>query len=122
MSNATREGLRAAGEALARVMKRVAEVKTREGARMVHVDFASDDEAVVSAGYPVGPWGWNPIQALMFDDNRRHPLFGDKKHWYHQGEYPITEETVRLGAEDAAQAFADSDAIDLMLDEHGFPK
>jgi hypothetical protein len=57
----------------------------------------------------------------MFDDNARHPLFGDKKHWYHQGYYPITSYTVDLSATDAAEAYADA-AVELMLDEHGFPK
>ena len=120
MADAREEGLRAAGEALARIMKRVAAVKTRKGADAVHVDIEGD-EAVVAAGRPESVYGWEPIQALMFDDNKRHPLFGDKKHWYHQGEYPITEETVRLGADDAAEAYADA-ALDLMLEEHGFPK
>lgn len=121
MADAKREGLRAAGEALARVMKRVAAVKTREGARQVHVSFFSEDEVTVGAGYPIGPYGWNPIQASMFDNNRRHPLFGNKNHWYHQGYYPITEETVRLGAEDAANAYADA-VLEPLLDEHGFDK
>jgi hypothetical protein len=120
MANARYEGLKAASAVLARVMKRVAGVKTHRTADAVRVTFEGD-EAAVSAGRPEGAWGWEPIQALMFDDDKRHPLFGDRRHWYHQGEYPITAETVRIGADDAADAYADA-AIDLMLDEHGFPK
>jgi hypothetical protein len=121
MPDARTEGLRAAGETLRRYLKRFAAMKTREGARQTHVDFSAAAEVTVSAGYPVGPYGWNPIQASMFDDNRRHPLFGDKKHWYHQGSWPMTEMAVNAGSEDAANAYADA-ALELMLDEHGFDK
>jgi hypothetical protein len=120
MGEARRAGLRAAAGALARTMIRVAMVKTTRGASRVNVAYQGD-YAIVRAGKPEGVYGWEPIQALMFDDNKRHPLFGDKKHWYHQGHYPITEDTVRLGADEAAEAYADA-AVDLMLDEHGFPK
>jgi hypothetical protein len=118
MADARTEGLRAAADALARVMKRVAAAKTDEGARMVHTGFVSPGVAFVSAGFPVGPYGWNPIQALMFDNNLRHPLFGNKRYWYEQGYYPITDLTVTYGSEDAVQAYADA-AVDLMLKEHG---
>lgn len=114
---AREEGLRAASNALARVMKRVAAVKTRRTAEAVHVTTEGPD-SLVQAGRPEGVYGWEPIQGLMFDDNKRHPLFGNKSKWYHQGNYPITEETVRLGADDAAEAYADA-AVDLMLKEHG---
>lgn len=121
MADAKREGLRAAGEVLANVMKRVAAHKTKEGARQVHSGFTAADEVTVSAGYPMGRWGWEPIQASMFDNDRRHPLFGDKSHWYRQGYYPITQNTVQAGAEEAANAYIDA-ALEPMLEEHGFPK
>ena len=120
MADARHEGLQAAADVLARIMRLVAPAKTQRAPDAVHTEF-DGDEAIVAAGRPESVYGWEPIQALMFDDNKRHPLFGDKKHWYHQGEYPITEETVRLGADDAAEAYIDA-ALDLMLDEHGFPK
>lgn len=117
MGDSRQEGLRAASEVLARVMRRVAAVKTRRTADAVHVT-TEGPESIVQAGRPGGAYGWEPIQGLMFDDNKRHPLFGNKRHWYHQGYYPITEDTIRLGADDAAEAYADA-AFDLMLKEHG---
>lgn len=119
MQDAKHEGLRAAAEVLARIMRVVAAVKTNETARQVHVDFGAPYVAVVSAGYAVGAYGWNPIQALMFDNNKRHPLFGDMSHWYHQGYYPITEETLRLGADEAVEAFADT-ALPILFKDNGF--
>jgi|SRR5579859_170715 len=112
------DGLRAAANVLARVMRRVARVKTGETADAVNVAMDGED-ALVRGGRPGGPYGWEPIQALMFDDNKRHPLFGNRGHWYHEGYYPITETTVRLGAEAAAQAYADT-ALPALFKEHGF--
>lgn len=120
MPDARTYGLRAAAQSLARTMTRVALVKTRHGAAAVNIAYQGED-ALVRAGRPEGVYGWEPIQALMFDDNKRHPLFGNKSHWYHEGHYPITETTVVKGIDDAAEAYADA-AVDLMLDEHGFPK
>lgn len=120
MPNAKREGLRAAADVFARKMRLVAILKTRRTADAVNTSFEGE-AALVSGGHERGAWGWEPIQGLMFDNNKRHPLFGDRNHWYHQGYYPITEATVRLGADEAAEAYADA-AVDLMLDEHGFPK
>ena len=120
MPDARHEGLRAASEVVARMLRRVAEVKTRKTAEAVHVTWQGE-EAVVQAGHAGGAWGWEPIQGLMFDDNRRHPLFGDKRHWYHQGDYPITAYAEAYSASDAAEAYADA-ALELMLDEHGFAK
>jgi len=101
-------------------MMRVALAKTRHSAAAVNTTPEGPD-ILVRAGKPESVYGWEPIQALMFDDNKRHPLFGDKKHWYNQGEYPITEGTIRENGEDCAEAYADA-AVDLMLDEHGFSK
>lgn len=117
MADARQEGLRAAAETLARVMRGVARVRTRRTADAVHVTYEGA-EAVVQGGRPEGAYGWEPIQGAMFDDNARHPLFGNKRHWYDQGYYPISEGTVRIGADEAAEAYADA-AVDLMLDEHG---
>jgi hypothetical protein len=119
MGQAAREGLSAAADALARIMRLIAAEKTLTTAAAVNSYLRSDDESVVAAGYPTGRWGWEPIQALMFDDDKKHPLFGNEKHWYHQGYYSITEATVELGGDEAAEAFADA-YVDLFLAEHGF--
>jgi hypothetical protein len=98
-------------------MQVVAMPKTRFTAAAVNL--ASDGDAIlVRAGRPEGQWGWTPIQASMFDNNRRHPLFGNRGHWYPEGYYGITELTVQLGADDAAEAFADA-YVDSALREHG---
>lgn len=117
MADATREGLRAAANRLARAMRVIAAVRTRHTAEAVRVYF-DGEEAVVSAGREGGAWGWEPIQAAMFDDNGRHPLYGDKKHWYHQGRWPITAMTERAALDSAVNAFADT-AIPLLLKEYG---
>ena len=117
MSEAAHEGLKAAAEVVARVFRRVAAVRTHRTADAVHVTWEGE-EAVVAGGHPGGAWGWEPVTAFMFDDNARHPLFGDKKHWYHQGDYPITAYTEAFSASDAAEAFADA-AVDLYLKEAG---
>lgn len=117
MDGAIREGLSAAADVLSRIMRAVAGVKTNETAAAVNVNWNFED-VEVRAGYPGGEWGWTPIQALMFDNNKRHPLYGNRRHWYHEGYYPITEATVRIGADEATEAFADA-AVDRLLEEHG---
>ena len=121
MADARREGLRAAADVLARVMQIVAMPKTRETAGAINTitvgGLTVGGDILVRAGRP-GRWGWTPIQASMLDNNRRHPLFGNRAHWYSEGYYGITEMTVEFGADDAAEAYADA-AVDLMLREHG---
>jgi hypothetical protein len=116
MDGARREGLRAAADVLARIMQVVAMPKTRMTAAAVNV-IADGEDVLVRGGRP-GRWGWTPIQGSMLDNNRRHPLFGNRAHWYNEGYYGITEMTVDYGADDAAEAYADA-AVDLMLREHG---
>lgn len=120
MPDARQEALRAAGDAIARIMRRVAAYRTRRTAEAVRTRLEGN-EAVIAAGRPEGQYGWEPIQALMFDDDKRHPLFGNKRHWYHQGYFPLTSYTESLSADDAANAYADA-VIEPLLDEHGFSK
>ena len=120
MPDARMEGLRAAANSLASTLKRFAVLKTRRTADAVHVVFEGA-EAVVQAGHEEGGYGWEPIQGLMFDDNKRHPLFGNKRHWYNQGYFPMTQLAVTHGSEAAAEAYADA-VLEPMLDEHGFGK
>lgn len=120
MPDARTEGLRAASEAVARAMRRVAAYRTRRTAEAVRTRMEGT-EGVVAAGHEGGAYGWEPIQALMFDDNKRHPLFGNKRHWYHQGYFPLTSYTESLSATEAADAYADA-VVEPLLDEHGFSK
>lgn len=118
VSEAEREGLKAAADRFAAVMRKVASIRTRRTADAVNISMEGED-AVIQAGHPGGPWGWEPIQAFMFDNNWRHPLYGNKKQWYHQGRFPITSMTERAGIESATEAFADK-AVPILLAEHGF--
>ena len=118
MADAEREGLKAAADVFAKFLKRFAGKWTRHGAAAVNVSFEGSD-AVIAAGHPGGAWGWEPIQALMFDDDRRHPLYGDKSHWYHQGLGPMTELAEKAGIDEAARAW-DETGVTMLLEEHGF--
>jgi hypothetical protein len=113
-----REGLKAAADRFATAMRKISRVRTIRTADAVNVSFEGD-EAVIAAGHEGGAWGWEPIQALMFDNNKRHPLWGNKAHWYKQGRWPITEYTERAALDSATEAFADA-AVPPLLEEHGF--
>lgn len=112
-----RRGLRAAADRLAAAMKQVAAVKTNETANAVNVIWPAN-AVEIRAGKPGGPYGWEPIQALMFEADLRHPLFGDKKYWFHQGYYPITRLTLKYGLDSAVDDFAD-EAVPALLDDLG---
>jgi hypothetical protein len=118
MADAQREGLKAAADRFATAMRKIARVRTQHTADAVHVAWDGAD-ALVQAGHEGGAWGWEPIQALMFDNNKRHPLFGDKNKWYKQGRWPITAYTERAALDSATEAFADA-AVPILLGEHGF--
>lgn len=119
MSEATRKGLEAAADVLAIAMRAVAVIKTRTGAAAVNVAWEADDSVRIRAGKPEGRYGWEPIVPLMFEDNKRHPLWGNRSHWYHQGEYSITGLTLAAALDEAVEAFAE-EAVPALLDECGF--
>ena len=53
------------------------------------------------------------ITAVMTDLNKRHPLFGNRKKWYHENQSSPqrtgwAERAVYEGADDAAQRFGDT--------------
>lgn len=118
MADYNRAGLKAAADRFARAMRVIAAVRTRRTAEAVHVAWEGR-EAVIQGGRPEGAYGWEPIQALMFDNNLRHPLFGNRNHWYKQGRWPITAYTERAAIDSAAEAYAEA-AVDPLLKEHGF--
>lgn len=118
MPDFNRDGLKAAAQSLARTMKKVAVVRTRRTADAVNVK-AEGDAFLIRGGKPGGGWGWDPITALMFDDDKRHPFFGNRRRWYNQGYYGITENTVTSGIDEAADEYA-RNAIDPLLRDDGF--
>lgn len=118
MPDANREGLKAAGKRFAQSMKSVARVKSSKAAEAVNTKW-DGDEILIRAGRPGGEYGWIPVQAIMFEDNLRHPLYGNKGHWYRQGRYPITQYTERAGIDGAMDDYADA-AIPIILRQHGF--
>lgn len=117
-----REGLQAAARVVADVFRKVAMVRTRRTADAINIQI-KDDVAYVRGGKPEGPYGWEPITAYMFDDNARHPFFGDRRKWYaqggHKGAYPITQIVEEQAADPACKAYTES-AIDQMLADRGF--
>jgi hypothetical protein len=119
---ALRKGMKAASDSFAHTMRTVSGARTRSTAAAVNVQ-EGDDEWLIRGGQPGGEYGWEPIQALMFDNNQRHPLFGDRRHWYQQsykkGALPITENTLRDGIDDAVDAFAD-EFIPAFAEQYGF--
>jgi hypothetical protein len=61
--------------------------------------------AYVSAG---GTGGQEAPNAYMFEtEGARHPLFGNKRHWYDQPFRPFLEEAAEIAGDDAAEAYAD---------------
>lgn len=118
MADYDRNGLKAAADRFAQAMRKIAAVRTRHTADAVNVTWEGD-EALIRGGHPGGPWQWEPIQAAMFDDNLRHPLFGNKRHWYKQGRYPITAYTERAAINQIDEVYA-TEAVDPMLRDMGF--
>lgn len=121
MPDYNRDGLRAAAQSLARTMKRVAAVRTRKTADAVNVKETSS-VMFIRGGKPGGDWGWTPITAAMWTFDLKHPLFGDRRHWYRQsrdGAYDIPAITAADGATEAADEYT-RNAIDPLLESHGF--
>ena len=98
-------------------MQRIARIRTKRTADAVNIAKGQDGSIEVRAGTPTGPWGWTPIQASMFEDNRRHPLYGNKHRWYHQGHFPITELTAKLVTKLVEDEFVQED-LKLILGKH----
>jgi hypothetical protein len=110
--------MRAARNIVAPAMRRVARIRTKQTAAAVNIHNGPNG-VEVRAGTPTGPWGWTPIQASMFDNNRRHPLFGDKRKWYHQGDFPITAMTLKLVSKLVEDEYVQED-LRIILGERGF--
>jgi hypothetical protein len=110
--------MRAARNIVVPAMKRVARIRTKQTAAAVNI-YNGPNGIEVRAGTPTGPWGWTPIQASMFENNRRHPLFGNKNKWYHEGDFPITAMTVKLVAKLVEDEFVAED-LRIILGQYGF--
>lgn len=73
--------------------------------------------AYVSAG---GAGGLEAPNAYMFEtQGARHPLFGDKSHWYTQPYRPFLEEAADQAGQDACETYADI-AIAVWARESGY--
>lgn len=117
---ANRAGLRlAARTVVAPAMRRIARIRTKKTADAVHV-VETPQGFEVRAGDPEGQWGWTPIEASMFDNNRRHPLFGNERAWYYQGYFPITEMTYKLALRLGAVDVYVDECLRILLKERGF--
>ena len=119
MSYASRRAMeRAARNIVVPAMRRVARIRTKETAAAVNM-VSTRTSVDVRAGYPEGAWGWTPIQALMFDNNKRHPLFGNERVWYDEGYFPITEMTEKLVIGLVEDEYL-AEAMRIILGEHGY--
>lgn len=108
--------LLAAARVIASALRKAAGARTDETARAVNIQDEGD-HADINAGSPGGRWGWEPIQAWMFATGAKHPLFGDRGHWYAQPYYPFLDIAVADSADEAAQVYADIE-IQRLLDEY----
>lgn len=101
--------LRNAAEVFAQVMRRITAGISDETSRLVQLraQYGAFD---VNAGYSGGRWHWTPIQAWMFETGAKHPLFGDRSHWYAQPRRPFLEATAVAGYARAEQVYADIEA------------
>lgn len=116
-STAERAMMRAAKNIVAPAMKRIARIRTKTTAAAVNV-HKGPNGIEVRAGTPTGAYGWTPIQALMFDNNKRHPLYGHAP-WYHQGDFPITQLTAKLVAKLVEDEFVQED-LKLILGKYNY--
>lgn len=110
---ANAEDLKAAAEVLADEVRKQAGAVSSRTAGAVNVKAAGGGWEI-NAGYPGGRWGWDPIQGWMFDEGAKHPLFGDRSHWYAQKHWPFMALAVSLAIDKAADAYADK-VIDRMV-------
>jgi hypothetical protein len=109
--------MRAARNIVAPAMRRIARIRTKTTAAAVNIHDGPNG-IEVRAGTPSGQWGWEPIQALMFDNNKRHPLWGHPP-WKHQGSFPITAMTMKLVAKLVEDEYVQED-LKIILGKYGF--
>jgi hypothetical protein len=114
--SAQRAMMRCAKNIVAPAMRRIARIRTKTTAAAVNI-VNSSEGIEVRAGSPTGAYGWTPIQASMFENNRRHPLFGNKHKWYHQGDFPITSLTLKLVQRQVEDEFTNED-LKIILGKH----
>jgi|SRR5215469_4465731 len=104
------QALRAAAQVFGRTMMRMAVsvMRSDETATAVNIRPIAPDVIDVNAGRPGGEWGWTPIEAWMFETGSKHPLFGDRKHWYAQPYRPILDKTATAGYPEAERVYANT--------------
>jgi hypothetical protein len=114
-----RKRLEAAAEIVATQAREISSKFSRRIPLSVRVKTYGNvnETTYVEAGGPEAP------QAYPFDPvtpPSRHPLLGDREHWYDQPYRPFLEEAAEMAADKAAEEFAK--VIDDWCDETGLTK
>jgi hypothetical protein len=119
-----RDGMQAAADSLADNLREEVGKHSSEGAAAVNVR-PTNSVYFVRAGTPTGRWHWTPIQVAMFNENGRHPVFGNREHWAPQnrryGNVPIDfpGDAIKANGDDCAEAYARA-GIDPLIRDLGF--
>jgi hypothetical protein len=110
-------GLKAAAEFLAEKMaQKAAELPSKKIPPTLK-SYVRGEVGYINAG---GTGGSEAMNAYMFETpGARHPLFGNRKHWYGQEYRPFMEEAAEEFGDEAAQIYADA-AIEVWKEEGGF--
>jgi hypothetical protein len=110
-------GLERAAEIIAEAVKAAAEALPSKKIPPTVRSYVRAGIGYVTAG---GTGGQEAPNAHMFETpGARHPLFGNKKHWYNQPYRPFMEEGAEAAADEAAEAYADA-TIGVWAKESGF--
>lgn len=105
VKRATHEGLRAAAETIADAARAISGRFSRRIPASIRVTVAGKSAAVKAGGRK----GELAPNAAMFETpGARHPLFGDKSHWYFQPHRPFLEEAAQARGDKAAEEYADA--------------
>lgn len=110
-------GLKEAADIIRDVAKEITAAMPSKKIPPTIISFVRGGVAYVNAG---GPGGKTAPNAYMFETiGARHPLFGDKRHWYDQPYRPFLEDAAEIAGQAAANAYADI-AISTWARESGY--
>lgn len=111
-SSPKQECLAEAGEEIAKIARELAATFSSRIPAATGVYLTSEDSAIVATNGSEAP------NAAPFEYGERHPLFGDREHWYKQPVRPYMDEAANRGAEAAMNAYAK--LADALAKEHRY--
>lgn len=107
--NASGDRLVQAANELADGIRQVSSTFSRKIPESVDVRPAGEDLVFVVADAP---------NADPIENGKRHPLFGDREHWYKMKKIPFMEQGVKYSIDDAAEVYGKT--VDDWLHEVGW--